>query len=109
MTNRLKNKVSFITGGANGNKGELMGIAGAYAWLASNEGSAIVITDIDIDSGKRTADHINESGGRAVFIELDVTKFPNSNTFLFFQSPFFGQYLKLVIGGYLMPGPELII
>ena len=50
-----------------------MGIAGAYAWLASNEGSAIVITDIDIDSGKLTADQINESGGRAVFIELDVT------------------------------------
>ena len=73
MANRLKNKVSFITGGANGNKGKLMGIAGAYAWLASDEGSAIVITDIDTDSGKLTVDHINESGGKAIFIELDVT------------------------------------
>ena len=73
MANRLKNKVSFITGGANGNKGKLMGIAGAYAWLASNEGSDIVITDIDTDSGKLTVDHINESGGKAIFIELDVT------------------------------------
>ena len=73
MANRLKNKVSFITGGANGNKGKLMGIAGAYAWLARDEGSAIVITDIDTDSGKLTVDHINESGGKAIFIELDVT------------------------------------
>ncbi len=73
MANRLKNKVSFITGGANGNKGKLMGIAGAYAWLASDEGSAIVVTDIDTDSGKLTVDHINESGGKAIFIELDVT------------------------------------
>ena len=73
MANRLKNKVSFITGGANGNKGKLMGIAGAYAWLASDEGSAVVITDIDADSGKLTVDQINESGGKAIFIELDVT------------------------------------
>jgi len=50
-----------------------MGIAGAYAWLARDEGSAIVITDIDTDSGKLTVDHINESGGKAIFIELDVT------------------------------------
>jgi len=73
LVNRLNNKVSFITGGANGVKGELMGIAGAYAWMASNEGSAVVITDIDTVSGKLTADQINESGGKALFIELDVT------------------------------------
>ena len=90
MTNRLKNKVSFITGGANGNKGELMGIAGAYAWLASKEGSAIVITDIDVDSGKLTADQINGSGGRAVFVELDVTDETSWQKSIQFASDHFG-------------------
>ncbi len=96
MTNRLKNKVSFITGGANGNKGELMGIAGAYAWLASIEGSAIVITDIDVDSGKLTADRINESGGRAVFVELDVTDETSWQKSIEFASDQFGGIDVLV-------------
>ena len=90
MVNRLKNKVSFITGGANGNLGQLMGIAGAYAWLASDEGSAIVITDIDTDSGKLTVDQINESGGKAIFIELDVTDENNWQESINFAATQFG-------------------
>ena len=90
MVNRLKNKISFITGGANGNHGQLMGIAGAYAWLASNEGSAIVITDIDTESGKLTADQINESGGDAVFIKLDVTDEKNWQESINFATTHYG-------------------
>ena len=65
--NRLKNKVSIITGGA-------MGIGEATANLFAEEGSKVVIADIDNINGERVANNIKNEGGEAVYFKLDVTK-----------------------------------
>ena len=70
---RLDGKVALITGGAHGVRGELMGFGGAAAWLFVAEGAKVVLGDVDIEAGERTASEIREEGGEAVFVSLDVT------------------------------------
>ena len=70
---RLENKVALITGAATGVEGELMGFGGATARLFAREGASVVLTDIDEESGVRTAAQIGELGADVEFLRLDVT------------------------------------
>jgi cyclopentanol dehydrogenase len=70
---RLEGKVALISGAASGVEGELMGFGGAAARLFAKEGAKVVLTDINEDSGQKTAAQINELGGEAMFLRLDVT------------------------------------
>ncbi len=70
---RLNGKVALISGGAHGVKGELMGFGGASAWLFVQEGARVVLGDIDVEPGEKTAAQIREEGGEALFVKLDVT------------------------------------
>ena len=70
---RLENKVALITGAAHGVKGEMMGFGGAAAWLFAEEGAKVVLTDIDVEAGEKTAAQMRESGHDAIFRRLDVT------------------------------------
>ena len=70
---RLENKVALITGAAHGVKGEMMGFGGAAAWLFAEEGAKVVLTDIDVDAGEKTAAQMREEGHDAIFRRLDVT------------------------------------
>jgi len=70
---RLENKVALITGAATGVEGELMGFGGATARLFAREGASVVLTDIDEESGERTAAQIAELGADVEFLRLDVT------------------------------------
>lgn len=63
---RLKNKVSFITGGG-------AGIGKCTAELFAKEGSAVAIIDRNGDKARSVADRINLDGGKAIAIEADVT------------------------------------
>jgi len=63
---RLKNKVSFITGGGSG-------IGKCTAELFAKEGSAVAIIDRNGDKARLVADSINSTGGKAIAIEADVT------------------------------------
>ena len=63
---RLEGKVALITGGAQG-QGE------SEAALFAQEGASVVIADVLVDQGKQVEAKINESGGKALFIQLDVT------------------------------------
>ncbi|MBK5269548.1 MAG: glucose 1-dehydrogenase [Bacteroidia bacterium] len=63
---RLKNKVTFITGGGSG-------IGKCTAELFAKEGSAVAIVDRNGDKAKAVADSINSKGGKAIAIEADVT------------------------------------
>lgn len=63
---RLANKVAFITGGYGG-----MGRASAR--LFAKEGAAVVIAGRKEEMGNALAKEINASGGKALFVRLEVT------------------------------------
>ena len=63
---RLSGKVALISGGSRG-QGE------AEAKLFSSEGAKVVLGDILDSEGLAVASEINESGGVALYVHLDVT------------------------------------
>ncbi|WP_175852901.1 SDR family NAD(P)-dependent oxidoreductase [Burkholderia anthina] len=63
---RFENKVAIVTGGASG-------IGEATVRAFAREGASVVIADLT-DKGARLADDVIENGGRAVYIETDVTE-----------------------------------
>ena len=63
---RIAGKVAFISGGARG-------MGATEAKLFANEGAAVAIGDVLEEAGKRTEAEINQSGGQALFVPLDVT------------------------------------
>src|SRR5881396_830903 len=67
MGTRLQNQVAWISGAASG-MGE--GIARLFA----AEGAAVALVDIQADKGRAIADQIRASGGRAIFINCDVSR-----------------------------------
>ena len=63
----LENKVSIITGAASG-------IGKAIAKLFAEEGSDIVLTDINIEKARESASEIRQNTGRRILaLKLDVT------------------------------------
>ncbi len=62
---RFHNKVAFITGGA-------IGFGRAFAAALTAEGATVIIADIDIETGKRTATELQEVGAQAIAIQCDV-------------------------------------
>jgi len=63
---RLEGKCALITGAAGG-------IARASAVSFAREGATVVVTDIDLEGVQKTADRVNETGGRVRAIAADVT------------------------------------
>ena len=63
---RLDGKVALISGGARGQGAD-------EARLFSSEGASVVIGDILDEDGIKVESEINESGGRATYVHLDVT------------------------------------
>jgi NAD(P)-dependent dehydrogenase (short-subunit alcohol dehydrogenase family) len=61
------NKVAVVTGGA-------VGIGRASAIAFSQRGAAVSVVDIDQSNGERTVRDIDTGGGKALFINADVSK-----------------------------------
>lgn len=66
MTGRLNEKVAVITGAGNG-------IGRATAIRFAEEGAAIIVADIQEDKAQETTEIINDAGGSAKAISVDVT------------------------------------
>ena len=64
---RLSEKISIITGGANG-----MGAEEARLFAA--QGSTVVVADLQQTEGMEVVKQIESSGGKAIFEKLDVTE-----------------------------------
>jgi NAD(P)-dependent dehydrogenase (short-subunit alcohol dehydrogenase family) len=64
---RLAGKVAIITGAG-------VGIGRATALLFAKEGAKVVVADRGPEGGAKTASLINENGGVAIFVQVDVSK-----------------------------------
>jgi NAD(P)-dependent dehydrogenase (short-subunit alcohol dehydrogenase family) len=63
----IREKVAVVSGGASG-------IGKACARLLSSIDAKIAILDVDVERGKESAKEINDSGGKALFVECDVAR-----------------------------------
>jgi len=63
---KLKGKVAFVTGGARG-------IGKAIATALAKEGADVVISDINLDQAKETAEEVKNLGVKSIAIKTDVT------------------------------------
>jgi len=63
----LEGKVVLVTGGGSG-------IGRASALTFAREGASVVVADVVVDAGEKTADMVEASGGRAVFVKADVCR-----------------------------------
>lgn len=61
----LENKAAIVTGAA-------AGIGLAVAERLAGEGAAVVLADIDVESGEASAQKIRDTGGRAWFVRTDI-------------------------------------
>ncbi|RNL60394.1 SDR family oxidoreductase [Nocardioides marmoriginsengisoli] len=62
---RFTDKVAIVTGAA-------QGIGEAYAKALAAEGAAVVVADLNEDSGKQVVAAIEGAGGQAIFVRTDV-------------------------------------
>ena len=69
---RLRDKIALVTGAATGDKDGLKGIGGAAVWALVREGAKVAVTDVDDALGEKTVSQINQDGGEAVYLHLDV-------------------------------------
>ena len=63
---RFKGKIAIVTGAG-------QGIGEAYARALAREGAAVVVADINGEKGRAIAAEITSGGGRAAFVETDVS------------------------------------
>lgn len=68
---KLDGKVAIVTGGGSG-----FGKGACLLW--AEEGASVVVTDVNAKSGKAVADEIKSAGGKAIFVEADVSRSDDS-------------------------------
>lgn len=64
---RMEGKIALVTGGAGG-------IGSAICRLFAAEGAMVAVADVDSGRGEKVVTEITDTGGDAVYIDLDVTK-----------------------------------
>ena len=79
----IQGKVALITGGGSG-------IGRATALRLASEGAAVVIADIDEAGGAETVRQIESTGGRAAFVQADVTVAADAEAMVAFAEKTFG-------------------
>ncbi|MFQ5822805.1 MAG: glucose 1-dehydrogenase [bacterium] len=81
---RLVKKVALITGAGSG-------IGRESALLFAKEGAKVVVADIQDETGKETVSLIQNNGGEAAFISMDVSKPTDVQAMIEFAETTFGK------------------
>ena len=81
---RLDNKVALITGGGSG-------IGRASALLFASEGAAVVVADVNDEGGAETVRLVEEAGGRASYVSVDVSNAFDCQRMVVFAEVTFGK------------------
>lgn len=79
----IRDKVALVTGSGSG-------IGRATALRLAREGAAVVVADIDEESGRETVSQIEAAGGRAAFIRADVASEADVRAMVAFAEETFG-------------------
>ena len=64
---KMEGMIALVTKAANG-------MGRGTAMLFASEGALVVVADSDVENGQETVRRIEESGGKAVFMETDVSQ-----------------------------------
>ena len=67
MSDTLQDKVALVTGGGSG-------IGRATSLAFAREGAKVVVADVAVEDGQGTVRTIQDSGGEAIFVRVDVSK-----------------------------------
>ncbi|MBB3219936.1 SDR family NAD(P)-dependent oxidoreductase [Pseudoduganella umbonata] len=97
----LKDRVALVTG-AGGGIGR--GVARRFA----REGAAVVIAEIDPDSGARVAREVEELGGKALFIQTDVLQKASVEAAVAAAVDQFGG-LDILVNNAFVPTPNVLL
>jgi NAD(P)-dependent dehydrogenase (short-subunit alcohol dehydrogenase family) len=81
---RLQNKVALITGAGSG-------IGRESAILFADEGASVVVADKDEKGGKETVENVKKRGGKAVFVQADVSLAKDNENMIKFAESSFGK------------------
>jgi len=96
---RLEGKVAIITGGARGH-GE------AEARLFAQEGAKVVVGDVLEEQGRKVVEEINQVGGEAVFLRMDVSKQEDWRSAIEIAVTRFGK-LNVLVNNAAISGPVI--
>ncbi len=96
----IKGKVIIITGASSG-------IGEATARLLASQGAKVVLGARRADKLKRIADEIRQSGGQAVYQQLDVTKQEGNDAIVKLAKDTFGRVDVMFLNAGLMPSSPL--
>lgn len=86
---RVEGKTALVTGAAKG-------IGEAIARRLAEEGAKVLVADVDIAAGRRVAQAINDAGGEAAFLPLDVADEANVRSAFMEAENRFGPVTVLV-------------
>jgi NAD(P)-dependent dehydrogenase (short-subunit alcohol dehydrogenase family) len=84
MSGLLAGKVALVTGAG-------AGIGRASALAFAEAGARVIVADIDVAGGEETAQSIEQSGGKALFVKVDVTDASEVNTLVAQAVAHFGR------------------
>ena len=99
---QLTNKVAVITGGATG-------IGSASALAFAKAGAKVVVSDINVEDGEKTATRITSEGGTARFVRTDVAVEADVRHLMQITSEAFGRLDVLLTAAGILRGPHVRI